>query len=88
MENTVGNIIGIIFFSLCLVSTFYLLVLNPEKVGKFQVKWSNAVNKFMGLKGIVETTPKYIKFTRIWGIFMIVIFSIVIYQILSGKISG
>ena len=88
MENAAGNIIGLIFFSLCLISTFYLLVLNPERAIKFQVKWSNVANKFMGLKGTLETTPKSIKFTRIWGIFMMICFSVLIYQILSGKFSG
>lgn len=87
MENSSSlpsMVIGIFSTLMWLMCLF--IILKPQIVAESTSKWFKRILKAYGYNAEIKLTSKAIAIVRIWNLFMLIVFSILIFLSMSGKI--
>ena len=74
-----------IFFSLCWIISL-VCFLKSDWANNFTAKYFTWSLKFWGFEGEIRPTAKAKTISRAWNAFMLVVFSVLLFLVLSGKL--
>ena len=78
--NKEGLLIIRIFFSFCALLGLFN-VLKPELIVKFTARWFQLYLKLFGFDSTIYPTKRAMVISRIWALFMTIVFVIVLFNI-------